>query len=168
MKNKKKAFFLDRDGVINKDIGYLSKISQFKWLFGAKRAIKLLNDHKYKVIVISNQAGVAKGHIKPKFLKELNLWINKSLSKNNARIDRFYYCLHHIDGKVKRYKFDSYDRKPKPGMLLKAIKRYDLNIKDCFMIGDRKKDFLAAKAAKINFFYQKKDLFKQVKKIINV
>ena len=86
MKNKNKAFFLDRDGVINKDIGYLNKKSQFKWLPGVKRAIKLLNEKKYKVIVISNQAGVGKGFIKPKFLNELNIWINKKLSKSKAKI----------------------------------------------------------------------------------
>lgn len=168
MKNKNKAFFLDRDGVINEDIGYLYKKSQFKWLPGVKRAIKLLNEKKYKVIVISNQAGVGKGYIKPKFLNELNIWINKNLSKCKAKIDKFYYCPYHVNAIIKKYKQDSYDRKPKPGMIKKAIKKYNLDKKKCFMIGDRKKDYLAAKKVNIKFTYQKKNLYNQVKKLINV
>lgn len=167
MRNKNKAFFLDRDGVINKDIGYLYKKSQFKWLPGVKRGIRLLNEKKFKVIVISNQAGVAKGYIQPKFLNKLNLWINKSLSKSKAKIDKFYYCPYHINAKIKKYKLDSYDRKPKPGMIKKAIKRYKLDKSKCFMIGDRKKDYLAAKNSNVRFYYQKKNLYNQVKKLLN-
>ena len=167
MINKKKAFFLDRDGVINKDVGYIYKKSQFKWLIGVKRAIKYLNEKKYKVIVVSNQAGVAKGYIKKKFLTELNIWINKTLSKNKAKIDKFYYCPYHINGKIKRYRANSFDRKPNPGMLLKAIEKFNLDNNLCYMIGDRKKDYLASKKAKIKFFYQKKNLYKQVKNILN-
>ena len=104
MNNKKKGFFLDRDGVINKDVGYVCKKKQFKWLKGVKRGIKLLNDQKFKVIVVSNQAGVAKGFIKENFLNDLNLWINKILSKNGAKIDKFYYCPYHEKGKVEKFK----------------------------------------------------------------
>lgn len=168
MKNKNRAFFLDRDGVINKDIGYLNKISQFKWLPGVKRAIKLLNEKKYKVIVISNQAGVGKGFIKIKFLNELNIWINKKLSKSKAKIDKFYYCPYHVNAKIKKYKIDSYDRKPKPGMIKNAIKKYNLDKSKCFMIGDRRKDYLAAKKSNVRFSYKKENLYDQVKQILDV
>ncbi len=167
MKKNKKAFFLDRDGVINKDIGYVSNIRDFKWLKGSKKAIKFLNDHKYLVVVITNQAGIAKGHIKISELATLHKSINLQLSKNNAKINRFYFCPYHPNGIIKKYKKKSFDRKPNPGMLLKAIKHYKLEKKNCIFIGDRRKDQIAAKKAKIRFEYRKENLFNQVYKIIS-
>ncbi len=167
MKKHRKAFFLDRDGVLNKDIGYISNIKQFIWLKGSKKAIKLLNENNYIVIVITNQAGIAKGYIKISELRLLHNLINIQLSKNNAKINKFYFCPYHPQGVIKKYRKKSFDRKPNPGMLVKAIKHYKLDKKNCYFIGDRRKDQIAANKAKIKFEFRKNNLFDQVKKIID-
>ena len=168
MKKDKKAFFLDRDGVINQDIGYITNIKHFKWLKGSKKAIKFLNDNKYIVVVITNQAGIAKGHIKISELTTLHKSINLQLKKNNAKINRFYFCPYHPNGIIKKYRKKSFDRKPSPGMLFKAIKYYKLKKKNCIFIGDRRKDQIAARKAKIKFEFRKENLFDQVYNIINL
>ena len=116
-----------------------------------KKAIKYLNNKKFKVIVISNQAGIAKGHIKISELWALHKYINLELAKIGAKINKFYFCPFHPHGKIKRYCKKSFDRKPNPGMLLKAMKDFKLSRKNCYFIGDRRKDELASKKAKIRF-----------------
>ena len=169
LKNKKnkKAFFLDRDGVINKDVGYISNIKQFKWLAGTKKAIKYLNDRNFKVIVITNQAGIAKGHIKISELWAVHRYINIELSKTEAKINKFYFCPYHPLGIIKKYRKKSFDRKPNPGMLLKAMKDFGIMRENCYFIGDRKKDQIASNKAKIKFEYREKNLFNQIYKILN-
>ena len=90
-KNYKKAAFLDRDGVINKDIGYLHKIEDFKWVDGAIEALKILKKNKYLIIVISNQSGVERGFFSENDVIELHKWINSQLKKFNVEIDEFYF-----------------------------------------------------------------------------
>lgn len=167
MKNFKiKAVFLDRDGVMNEDRGYINSKSDFKWLKGTKKAIKFLKKNNYLVIVITNQSGVGKGLIKVSQLKLLHRWMNKELLKHGGWVDDFIYCPYHPDAKIKKYKKKSYFRKPNPGMILKAIDKYSISIKDSFMIGDKSTDKLAAKRAGVKFFYREKDLYFQLKKII--
>ena len=105
MKNFKiKAVFLDRDGVMNEDRGYINSKSDFKWLKGTKKAIKLLKKNNYLVIVITNQSGVGKGLIKVSQLKLLHRWMNKELLKQGGWVDDFIYCPYHPDAKIKKYK----------------------------------------------------------------
>ena len=170
--NKKKlmlkCFFFDRDGVLIKNYGYVYEIEKLKFLKGAINAIKLLNKNKIKVIVITNQSGIARGYFSEKKLLLFHKNINKILMKFNAKIDDFYYCPYHPSAKVEKYKKITNLRKPGNGMLLNAIKKYKLKPADCFMIGDEKKDFLSSTKTKINFQYKKNySLDKQIKKIIS-
>ena len=166
MKKLNKAVFLDRDGVINKNSGYVTHIHDFIWLKNVKLAIKLLNKKKFKVIVITNQSGVARGLYTEKDVVKLHSWINKELKKGGAKIDDFFYCPYHPLGKIKKYKKNSFLRKPLPGMILKAKKKHNINLKNSFMIGDQKSDEICAKKVKVNFFYKKNNLLKDIKIIL--
>ena len=166
MKKLYKAVFLDRDGVINRNSGYVTHIKDFKWLKNVKLAIKLLNKKNFKVIVITNQSGVARGLYSEKDVLNLHTWMNKELKKIGAKINDFFYCPYHPFGKIKKYKKNSIFRKPNPGMILKAKDKHNINLNKSFMIGDQKSDELCAKKAKVIFFYKKNNLLKQVKKIL--
>lgn len=162
-----KAFFLDRDGVLIKNYGYVSDIKKIKWLKGVKKSIKFLNKNKVKIIVVTNQSGVARGYFTETELKRFHIYMNKELQKNKSKIDAFFYCPYHPNAVIKNYKKKSDLRKPSNGMLKLAIKRFKLKTNECFMIGDKKTDFLAAKKTKIQFQYKKNySLDKQVKKIV--
>jgi|OM-RGC.v1.021122244 D-glycero-D-manno-heptose 1,7-bisphosphate phosphatase len=161
-KNYKKAAFLDRDGVINKDIGYLHKIEDFKWVDGAIEALKILKKNKYLIIVISNQSGVERGFFSENDVIELHKWINSQLKKFNVEIDEFYFSTELPGKNVKPIR-----RKPSPQMINEAIKKYKLNKKECFMVGDKKSDLMAAKNANISgFLFDGSDLSYKIKKIL--
>lgn len=168
MKFKKKLFncaFFDRDGVINTERGYISKLNNFKILPKTLMAMRYLKKYNYLIIIITNQAGVGRGLIK---LSELKL-IHSYLKKKLKFIDDIYFCPYHPKYGIGKYKKNTIDRKPGSGMLSKAIKKWSINQKKSFMIGDKKTDFLAAKGADIKFYYKNKkiNLFEQVKLIIN-
>ncbi len=163
---KSKCVFLDRDGVINKDKGYISKISQFKIYPKVGEAIKFINDKKYLVIIITNQSGIGRGLIKIKDLDDIHKYLKKNIKKNGAHIDDIYYCpFHPVFGKGK-YRKKSKDRKPEDGMIRKATREWNIDNSKSFMIGDKITDKLAAKKSKVKFFYRKKEnLYTQIKKI---
>ncbi len=164
---KNKVVFFDRDGVLNKDTGYVHKSKDFIWLNGAKKAIKYLNNNNYKIIIITNQSGIGRGYYKEKNVVALHRWINKDLKKIKAKIDDFYFCPFHYKNGIGKYKKRSFDRKPNPGMIFKAIKKWNVNKERSFMIGDSLNDKIAAKRANIKFFYKKKySLLKQIKEIL--
>jgi len=151
-----KCIFFDRDGVLIKNYGYLCDKNKIKWLKGAINSIKILNKKKIKVIVVSNQSGVARGYFTEKKLKEFHRFMNFILKKNKAKIDSFFYSPYHPNGKVKKYRKQSNLRKPGNGMLLKAQRKFKLNFSECIMIGDKTTDYLSAKKTKIYFEYKKK------------
>ncbi len=162
-----KCVFLDRDGVINQDKGYISKISDFKIYPGVGKAISLLNKKNYLVIIITNQSGIGRGLIKIKELKNIHNHLRKKIKKYGGKIDDIFYCPFHPEFGKGKYKKKSNDRKPGDGMIRKAIKKWKINSKDSFMIGDKTSDKLAAKKAKIKFFYKKeKNLNTQIKNIL--
>ena len=162
-----KCAFLDRDGVINQDRGYISKISDFKIYPGVGKAISLLNKKNYLVIIITNQSGIGRGLIKIKELENLHNHLKKKIKKNGAKIDDIFYCPFHPEFGKGKYKKKSNDRKPGDGMIKKAIKKWKINTKTSFMIGDKISDKQAAKKAKIKFFYKKeKNLNTQIKNIL--
>ena len=144
-----KAAFLDRDGVIIEDVGYLSKIDDVRLLEGVGPAIKLLQDNSYLVIVITNQSGISRGYFDEDFVKETHLYIDNILLKHGARIDKYYYCPHHPDF---GNKIDCNCRKPKPGMILKALKDFDIDIKESFLVGDKPTDIIAGMDAGLTSF----------------
>ena len=162
-----KCVFLDRDGVINQDKGYISKISDFKIYPGVGKAISLLNKKNYLVIIITNQSGIGRGLIKIKELKNIHNYLRKKIKKYGGKIDDIFYCPFHPEFGKGKYKKKSNDRKPGDGMIKKAIKKWKVNTKTSFMIGDKISDKLAAKKAKIKFFYKKeKNLNTQIKNIL--
>jgi D-glycero-D-manno-heptose 1,7-bisphosphate phosphatase len=147
---RRPAVFLDRDGVINKDKNYVSRVEDFEWIEGAREAIKLLNDRGYLVIVITNQAGVARGYYTEEDVHALHCWINDELGRMGAHIDAFYYCPHHPEAGIEKYRMHCDCRKPLPGMLLKALEDWPIEREHSCMIGDKEKDVDAANAASIN------------------
>jgi D-glycero-D-manno-heptose 1,7-bisphosphate phosphatase len=159
--------FLDRDGVINSDKlnnGYVGSLKHFKWVPGAIKAIKLLNDKNYKVVVVTNQSGVARGFFTIKDVYKIHSYIQKKLKENNAKIDAFYFCPFHKDGIIKRYKKNSSLRKPNIGMFRLAQKRWDVDKKNSFMIGDQKTDIEFAKRINVKgFLFDQKNLYKFIR-----
>ncbi|WP_010681358.1 D-glycero-beta-D-manno-heptose 1,7-bisphosphate 7-phosphatase [Acetivibrio cellulolyticus] len=138
-----KAVFLDRDGTINVEKNYVYKIEDFEFIDGTKEAIKRLNDNDYKVIVITNQAGIARGYYKEEDVFKLHNFMNKELSKIGAQVDAFYYCPHHPTAGDEKYRIECNCRKPKSGLIVKAVKDFELDLSKCWLIGDKESDIIA-------------------------
>ena len=153
-----KAVFLDRDGTINHDSGYVHKTEDLVFIKGSIEAIKKLNENNFLVIVITNQAGVAKGYYSENEVKKFHDKINNELQKHNAHIDQFYYCPHHPDG-LGEYKTSCQCRKPHSDLIEKAIKEYNIDRKKSFMIGDKDSDILTGENAKLCNNYKINDRF---------
>jgi D-glycero-D-manno-heptose 1,7-bisphosphate phosphatase len=145
--NKNKACFLDRDGVLIKEVNYLSSPDQVHIFSETISALKLLKKINYKIIVITNQAGVARGYFSEENIAEVHAEINKQLAKYNLYIDAYYYCPHHPKGTVEGYNIDCDCRKPNPKLILQAVKDFNIDLEKSFMIGDKISDLLAAKNA---------------------
>jgi D,D-heptose 1,7-bisphosphate phosphatase len=146
---KKPALFLDRDGVLNRDAGYVHRAEDFEWLPGAIDAIKTARNAGMLVIVVTNQAGVAHGYYDEAAIERLHRHINAELRHYGTWIDAFYYCPHHLEGVVPEYRQVHIDRKPGPGMLLRAFTDLNIDKAYSFLIGDKESDLEAAKAAGI-------------------
>jgi D-glycero-D-manno-heptose 1,7-bisphosphate phosphatase len=163
-----KVAFLDRDGVINSNKlnkGYIGSLKYFKWISGAIKAIKFLNEKNYKVVVVTNQSGVARGFFTIKDVKKIHSYIQKKLKKNNTKIDGFYFCPFHKDGIIKRFKKNSLLRKPNIGMFRLAQRKWKIDKENSFMIGDQKTDLEFAKRAKIRgYLFNEKNLYNFIKK----
>jgi D-glycero-D-manno-heptose 1,7-bisphosphate phosphatase len=140
-----KAVFLDRDGTINEEMGYINHVSRFKVFNFVPEAIHILNACGYKVIVVTNQSGVAKGYFKEELIKSVHAILYGELESKSARIDKIYYCPHHPEEGSPEYKIDCECRKPKPGMINAAKQEFDLDLGESFMIGDRYKDIIFGK-----------------------
>ena len=166
---KYKIAFLDRDGVINSskpNNGYIGSLKHFKWVPGAIKAIKFLNDKNYKVVVVTNQSGVARGFFTIKDTKKIHFYIQKKLKEKSAKIDAFYFCPFHRDGIIKKYKKNSSLRKPNIGMFRLAQRKWKIDKKNTFMIGDQKTDIEFAKRAEIKgYLFNQKNLYQFIKKI---
>ena len=151
LRNKQKAIFLDRDGTINKYVGFLRNIDDFELIDGVSEAIKQINQSGYLAIVVTNQPVIARGEVTWDELHEIHKKMETLLGKDGAYIDGIYICPHHPDkgfeGERPEYKFDCGCRKPKPGLLLQAAKDYNINLAQSFMIGDSNRDIEAGKNA---------------------
>lgn len=163
-----KAILFDRDGTLNKNYGYVFKYGKFKWLKGAIEALKFLKFFNIKILVITNQSGIGRGLYTKKDFYKLNKQINKNLKIHKTKIDKFYFAPYYKFSKNKNYRKNKNLRKPNNGMLKKALKDFKISPKNCFMIGDKKSDLLAAKKTDITFFKKKRhSLFVQIIKNIS-
>ena len=151
LKHKQKAIFLDRDGTINKYVGFLRNIEDFELIDSVAEAIKKINRSGYLCIVVTNQPVIARGEVTREQLNEIHNKMETLLGKEGAYIDGLYYCPHHPDkgfeGEIPELKIDCDCRKPKPGMLLKAAQELNISLKDSWMIGDSKNDIKSGQAA---------------------
>ena len=149
--NKQKAVFLDRDGTINKYVGFLRKLDDFELLDGVSKAIKKINESGYLVIVVTNQPVVARGEVTVDELDVIHKKMETLLGQDGAYIDGLYICPHHpdsgFDGEIKELKIECECRKPKPGMILKAAKDFNIDLSNSYMIGDSENDIKAGMAA---------------------
>lgn len=141
------AAFLDRDGVINRDDGYVHRPDQIVWVDGAIDAVRWLNDKGFYVFVITNQGGVAHGYYEERHVHDLHAWMQQEMQRHGAHIDSFEHCPDHPQGKVPRYARESEFRKPKPGMILKLQREWTTEPARSFVVGDRDTDVQAAIAA---------------------
>lgn len=143
-----KAAFFDRDGTINIDKGYVHRIEDFEFIKGMPEFIKKYNDEGYKVIVVTNQAGIARGYYTQKEVDILHNYINEELAKIGAHIDAFYICPHHPD-----FTGDCNCRKPKTGMIEQAIKDFDIDVKQSVLFGDKPWDIECGGKCGIKSYY---------------
>ncbi len=162
----KPCCFLDRDGVINYDTGYVHSKNKFKWKNNVIKAIKYLNENNYYVIVITNQAGIARGFYREKDVIILHNHINNTLFKHGAHIDRFYFCPHHPEAKIKKYKKNCNFRKPNIGMFNKAFSDFKILKNKSFFVGDKDTDEEASEKIDLKFYWPQSDFLKQIKKIV--
>lgn len=165
MGNKQKAIFLDRDGTINKYIGFLRNIDDFELLPGVSKAIGRINRLGYLVIVVTNQPVIARGEVTSEQLEEIHNKMETLLGRDGAYVDAIYVCPHHPDkgfeGEIKELKIDCDCRKPKPGLLLQAASDYCVDLKQSWMVGDDERDIAAGKNAGCKTTLIGDDLFGQ-------
>lgn len=143
-----KAAFLDRDGTIIEENGYISKINQVEFIPGSIEAIKILKSLGYKIIIVSNQSGVAQGFFTEKSLKKVNQYLLKKLRQKKAEVDGLYYCPHHPRVGLRKYKIDCDCRKPRTGLVKLAVKKHNLKLDGSFVVGDKLSDVGLGKNAK--------------------
>jgi D-glycero-D-manno-heptose 1,7-bisphosphate phosphatase len=142
-----RALFLDRDGVINHDLGYTSRVEDFVFIDGIFDLCRAAYLADYLLIVVTNQAGIGRGFYTEKDFLNLTKWMLERFETENAKLTEVFYCPYHPEHGVGRYKRDSFDRKPNPGMLLSARGKYEINLTNSIMIGDKDSDMQAANSA---------------------
>ena len=141
------AVFLDRDGVLNEDVGYVGTVNRFRWCAEAIDSIKLFNEAGHYVFVVTNQSGVAHGLYSEADIVALHRHMQSELWRHGARIDDFRYCPYHADGSIPRYRRRSDWRKPGPGMLIDLLATWPVDRTHSILLGDRQSDLDAAAAA---------------------
>ncbi|MBF0752521.1 MULTISPECIES: D-glycero-beta-D-manno-heptose 1,7-bisphosphate 7-phosphatase [Pasteurellaceae] len=143
-----KAIFLDRDGTLNIDYGYVHDIDHFKFIDGAVDALRELKSMGYLLVLVTNQSGIARDYFSEDQFLQLTEWMDWSLAEQGVDLDGIYYCPHHPDGKGE-YKANCNCRKPKSGMLLQAIENLKIDPTRSVMIGDKVDDLKAGIGAKV-------------------
>lgn len=142
MPTQNKAIFLDRDGVINKEVNYLSDPEEFELLEGTVEALKIMKHQGYLLIVITNQSGLARGYFSEETLNDIHTKMKRLLNDGGVELDDIFYCPHHPE-----FTGECSCRKPKPGMLLEAKEKYEIDLSRSYMVGDTLSDIKAGKNA---------------------
>lgn len=139
-----RCLFLDRDGIINRDIGYVYKPEEFEFLPGIFELCRASLQNSFLIVIVTNQSGVARGFYTEEDLQRLNHWLKQKFQQQNIEITAIYHCPHHPDitGPCEC-------RKPEPGMILQAIRQYQIDPQTSIMVGDKESDMIAADRAKI-------------------
>lgn len=146
----KPCVFFDRDGVLNVDTGYAFEPAKLKWVEGALAAVKATNDAGFLAIVVTNQSGIARGYYSVEQMHEFHAAMQSDLKKHGAGIDAFYFCPYHSEGSVLEFVHPNHhDRKPNPGMILRAMADFNIDPALSFLVGDHVRDVEAAHNANV-------------------
>jgi len=146
---KRPAVFIDRDGTINEQMGYVNHISRFVLLPGTAEGIRLLNRHQYLAIIVSNQSGVARGYFPMELIDRVHAHMKDLLAKEGANIDGIFFCPHYPRGNVPEYSVECDCRKPRTGLVQKACEEFDIDMKNSYVIGDRCSDIELAERSNL-------------------
>ncbi|MDQ3668196.1 MAG: HAD family hydrolase [Acidobacteriota bacterium] len=145
-----RAVFIDRDGTISEEVGYINHASRFRVFPYSAAAIKLLNDSGWLAIVVTNQAGVARGYFAEDMIQNIHESLKQEMAATDARIDAIYYCAHHPSVGDPPYRLDCDCRKPKPGLIRRAAEEFDIDLAESWVVGDRYGDIELARNAGVN------------------
>src|SRR5262249_48471655 len=132
-----RALFLDRDGVVNEEIGYLYRAEEVRWVDGIFSLCRTARSLGYKLIVVTNQAGIARGYYSVADFESLTAWMNAEMAREGAEPDAVYFCPYHPEHGIGEYKREHEDRKPGPGMLQRAAREFAVDLAESVMVGDR-------------------------------
>jgi len=150
MRNKCRALFLDRDGVINHDTGYVYRIADFIFVSGIFELVSAATEAGYRIIVVTNQAGIGRGLYTEEDFHSLMDWVTRQFREKGGTIDGVYYCPNHPVHGVGRFRVDCPNRKPRPGMIHQAAKDYNIDLARSILVGDKSTDIAAGHAAGIS------------------
>ena len=134
---KQRAVFIDRDGTISEEVGYVNHPSRFRLLPHSGEAVRLLNEAGWLAILVTNQAGVARGYFSEDMVQQVHARLESELARDGARLDAIYYCAHHPSLGEPPYRLDCDCRKPKPGLINRAASEFDIDLGQSWMVGDR-------------------------------
>ena len=161
----RKLVIFDRDNTLIEDKGHTYKIKDLKFLPDTIKALQYISKKKYKISVVTNQGGVAKGIYKIKDIIKFHNKIKKILNKKKVFLN-FYFCPHHPDGKIRKYSIKCKCRKPGNLLIKKAQRNLSIKSKNCIMFGDKQTDKLAATKSKIKFYFRQKKYTRQIKRLV--
>lgn len=151
--HSKDFVFLDRDGVINVDSGYVGRWQDFRFIDGSLEAMRALRDNNFELVIVTNQSGIGRGLFSERDFLDLTMQMLEYLNQQKIFVQSVYYCPHHIDSGQSRYSKKCDCRKPAPGLILAAADTYGIDLSRAFMVGDKLTDIQAAKAAKVGTSY---------------
>lgn len=146
---KNKALFLDRDGVINIDNGYVYKINEYEFIDGIFEFVKIFYDLGYKIIIVTNQSGIGRGYFTEADFEVIMKFVKETFLKKNIKIDKVYHCPHHPTEGIGLYKKNCNFRKPNPGMILDAVNQFNIDASNSILVGDSLSDINAGISSKI-------------------
>jgi len=146
---KRSAVFMDRDGTINEQMGYINHLSRFIILPGVAEAIRLLNENNFLAIIVSNQSGVARGYFPIELVHEMHATLNRALKVKDAVIDGIYFCPHYPRGDLAEYCHECDCRKPKTGLIDQACENFDIDMSSSYVVGDRYTDMELARRSNL-------------------